>query len=318
MQLRYGGAVYDRTAALKMGAVQIPDVQLDYVVDLPNQVFRRMFDTAEFDFSEMSGGNFLTALARGEDRFVGLPIFPSRVFRYGSIYVNVDAGIERPEDLRGRRLGVPEYGQTATVWTRAVLEHEHGVHARDIHWIRGATEKVVFEIPAGVRLDDAPAGQTLSAMLEAGDIDAVAAPERPDCFAADSPRVRRLYPNFPDVDAAYYRRTGHFPIMHMMVIRRDVYERDRTLPRRIYDAFVQAKAMAYELLGRTGVLHTSLAFQTYAYEQQRALLGDDPFSYGLARNRATVEAMTGFVYEQGLAPRKLTIEEVFAPELLDT
>ena len=318
MQLRYGGAVYDRTAALKMGVVQIPGVELDYVVDLPNQVFRRMFDTAEFDFSEMSGGNFLTALARGEGRFVGLPIFPSRVFRYGSIYVNVAAGIERPEDLRGRRLGVPEYGQTATVWTRAVLEHEHGVPARDIYWVRGTTEKVAFETPTGVTLEDAPPGQTLSAMLEGGEIDALAAPERPDCFAAGSPRVRRLYPNFPEVDAAYYRRTGHFPIMHLMVLRRDVYERDRTLPRRIYEAFVQAKALAYELLGRTGVLHTSLAFQTYAYEEQRALLGDDPFSYGLARNRATVEAMTGFVHEQGLAPRRLSIEEVFAPELLDT
>jgi 4,5-dihydroxyphthalate decarboxylase len=318
MRLRYGGAVYDRTAALKMGVVQIPGVELDYVVDLPNQVFRRMFDTAEFDFSEMSGGNFLTALARGEERFVGLPIFPSRVFRYGSIYVNVDAGIERAEDLRGRRLGVPEYGQTATVWTRAVLEHEHGVPARDIHWIRGATEKVAFDVPPDVRLEDAPAGRTLSEMLEAGEIDALAAPDRPACFAAGSARVRRLYPNFPEVDAAYYRRSGHFPIMHLMVIRRDVYEPDRTLPRRIYDAFVEAKALAYELLGRAGVLHTSLAFQTYAYEQQRALLGDDPFSYGVARNRHTVEAMAGFVHEQGLAPRRVTVEEIFAPELLAT
>lgn len=318
MQLRYGGAVYDRTAALKMGVVQIPGVELDYVVDLPNQVFRRMFDAAEFDVSEMSGGNFLTALARGEDRFVGLPIFPSRVFRYGSIYLNAAAGIDRPEDLRGRRLGVPEYGQTATVWVRAILEHEHGVHARDIHWVRGTTEKVAFEVPPGIRLEDAPPGRTLSDMLDAGEIDALAAPERPACFAAGSPHVRRLFPDFPEVDAAYYRRTGHFPIMHLMVMRRDVYERDRTLPRRLYDAFVEAKALAYELLGRTGVLHTSLAFQTWAYEQQCALLGDDPFAYGVACGRATVEALAGYVHEQGLAPRRVSVEELFVPELLAT
>src|SRR5579883_1053344 len=291
MQLRYGGAVYDRTAALALGAVRPEGIELEYVVDLPNQVFRRMFDTAEFDVSEMSGGNYLTALARGENRFVGLPIFPSRVFRYNSLYVNVDAGIERAEDLRGRRLGVPEYGQTANVWVRAMLEHEHGVHARDVQWVRGTTEKVVFEPPAGVSIENAPAGP---------------------------PRVRRLYPNYTEMDAAYYRRTGHFPIMHMMVMRRDVYERDRSAARRLYDAFLTAKKMAYELLGRTGVLHTSLAFQTAAYEQQRALLGDDPFAYGVAATRHTVEALASYVYEQGLAPRQVPIEELFVPELLDT
>ncbi|HEY7062736.1 MAG TPA: ABC transporter substrate-binding protein [Chloroflexota bacterium] len=318
MKLRYGGAVYDRTAALALGAVRPEGVELDYVVDLPNQIFRRMFDTAEFDVSEMSGGNYLTALARGERRFVGLPIFPSRVFRYGSIYVNVDAGLERAEDLRGRRLGVPEYGQTATVWVRAMLAHEHGLHARDLTWVRGTTEKVAFEPPPGVTIEDAPAGRTLSDMLVAGEIDALASPEKPECFVAGSPRVRRLYPDFTEMDVAYYRRTGHFPIMHMMVMRRQIYEADRALPRRLYDAFVAAKTMAYELLGRTGVLHTSLAFQTAAYEQQRAVLGDDPFAYGVAATRPTVEALAGYVHEQGLAPRRVSVEDLFVPELLDT
>jgi 4,5-dihydroxyphthalate decarboxylase len=318
MQLRYGGAVYDRTAALALGAVRPEGIELDYVVDLPNQVFRRMFDTAEFDVSEMSGGNYLTALARGEKRFVGLPIFPSRVFRYNSLYVHVDAGIARAEDLRGRRLGVPEYGQTANVWVRAMLEHEHGVHARDVQWVRGTTEKVSFEPPPGVSIENAPPGRTLSDLLAAGEIDALAAPEQPECFAAGSPRVRRLYPNYTEMDAAYYRRTGHFPIMHMVVMRRDVYERDRTAARRLYDAFLTAKSMAYELLGRTGVLHTSLAFQTAAFEQQRALLGDDPFAYGVAATRHTVEALASYVFDQGLAPRRVPIEELFVPELLET
>jgi 4,5-dihydroxyphthalate decarboxylase len=318
MHLRYGGAVYDRTAGIKLGTVRIEGVDLEYVVDLPNQVFRRMFDTAEFDFCEMSGGNYITALALGDRRFVGLPIFLSRVFRYGSLFINTHSGITRPEDLRGRRLGVPEYGQTATIWMRAILEHEHGVHAREVHWVRGATEKVAFEIPAGVTVEDAPPGRTLSDLLEAGEIDALAAPERPECFVRGSAQVRRLFPNYPEVDAAYYRRTGHFPIMHMIVLRRDVYERDRTLPRRIYAAFVEAKRQAYEGLARSGFLVTSLAFQTFAYEQQQALLGDDPFAYGVARSRATIEALAEYTHEQGLAPRRVTIEELFVPELLDT
>jgi 4,5-dihydroxyphthalate decarboxylase len=184
--------------------------------------------------------------------------------------------------------------------------------------VRGTTEKVAFEVPAGVSLVDAPSGRTLSDLLVAGEIDALAAPEKPECAVQGSPRVRRLYPNFTEVDAAYYQRTGHFPIMHMMVLRRDVYERDRTLPRRLYDAFLAAKTMAYEQLGRTGVLHTSLAFQTAAYEQQRALLGDDPFAYGVAASRHTVEALAGYVHDQGLAPRRVSIEELFVPELLET
>jgi len=318
MRLRYGGAIYDRTTALAAGLIRPEGVDLEYVEDLPNQVFRRMFATAEFDVSEMSMGNYLSALTQGETRFVAIPVFPSRVFRHGSIYVNAASGIERPEDLRGRRVGLPEYGQTANVWVRAMLQHQYGVHARDIHWVRGTTEKIALQLPPGVTVEDAPAGSDLSDMLERGEIDALAAPEKPAAFAAGSPRVRRLFPNFAEVEAEYYRQTGHFPIMHTVVLRRDVYEGDRSLARRLYDAFLAAKAWAYEGLARAGVLSTSLAFQTAAYEYQRAVLGDDPFAYGVARTRATVEAMAGFVHEQGLASRVVSIEELFAPEVLDT
>jgi 4,5-dihydroxyphthalate decarboxylase len=318
MQLRYGGAIYDRTTALAAGLIRPEGVDLDYVVDLPNQVFRRMFATGEFDVSEMSMGNLLSAIAQSDDRFVAIPVFPSRVFRHGSIYVNVDAGITRPEDLRGKRVGLPEYGQTANVWVRAILEHQYGVPPRDIHWVRGTTEKLALQLPAGVTIEDAPAGSDLSAMLERGEVVALASPEKPASFVAGSPRVGRLFPNFPEVEAEYYRQTGHFPIMHTVVLRRDVYDRDRSLARRLYDAFAAAKEWAYQGLGRAGILSTSLAFQTAAYEQQRAVLGDDPFAYGIARTRATVEAMAGFVHEQGLASRVISIEELFAPEVLDT
>jgi 4,5-dihydroxyphthalate decarboxylase len=249
---------------------------------------------------------------------VAIPVFPSRVFRHGSIFVNTSAGIERPEDLRGRRLGVPEYGQTANVWVRAVLEHQYGVQARDIHWVRGTTEKIALQLPPGVAVEDVPAGVELSDLLDRGEIDAMAAPEKPACFVAGSPRVRRLFRDFPKVEAEYYLQTGYFPIMHTVVLRRDVYDRDRGLARRLYDAFLEAKAWAYEGLGRSGVLSTSLAFQTAVAEEQQAILGDDPFAYGIARTRATVEAMAGYVHEQGLASRVVSIDELFAPEVLDT
>src|SRR5262249_27461393 len=156
-------------------------------VGVPNQIFRQMFATAEYDVSEMSGANYLSALAQGEDRFIGLPIFPSRVFRHNAIYVNRAAGIERPPPLRRKRDGLPEFGQTANVWVRAALQHEYGVMAQDIHWIRGTTEKIKLSLPPGVVVEDAPAGADLSAMLDAGEIDALAAPGKPACFEAGSP-----------------------------------------------------------------------------------------------------------------------------------
>ncbi|MBX5489545.1 MAG: ABC transporter substrate-binding protein [Chloroflexi bacterium] len=318
MKLRYAGALYDRTLALYTGEVRPEGVELDYTVGHPNQIFRRMLASAEFDVSEMSAANYLCAVARGDRRFVAIPVFPSRVFRHGSLFVNAAAGITAPADLRGRRLGVPEYAQTANVWVRALLQHEYGVRPEEIHWVRGSTEKIDFTLPPGVRVDDAPPGSDLSAMLEAGEIDALAAPEKPASFLAGSPRVRRLFPNFAEVEADYYRRTGHFPIMHLVVLQRALYEAERTLPRRLYAAFEAAKQRAYEGLLRSGILLTSLAFQTAYAERERGLLGDDPFAYGLARARATVEVLAQYVYEQGLAPRRVALEELFAAETLDT
>jgi len=318
MRLRYGGGVYDRTVALLGGLVRPEGVELEYVPDAPNAIFRRMLASAEFDVSEMSAGNYLSALAQGEQRFVGLPVFPSRVFRHGSIFVNPAAGIGRPEDLRGRRVGVPEYGQTANVWVRAILQHDYGVQPQEIHWVRGSTEKLALSLPPGVLVEDAPPGAELSKMLEEREIDALAAPQKPAAFDADSARAQRLFPDFATVEAEYYRRTGHFPIMHLVVLRRDLYDQDRSLARRLYDAFLSAKTWAYRQLAQTGTLATSLAFQIAAYEQQRTLLGDDPFAYGLARAGGTMRALAEYVHEQGLASRVVPLEELFAAEVLDT
>jgi 4,5-dihydroxyphthalate decarboxylase len=318
MRLRFNGVAYDRTLPLISGEVRPEGIDLEYVVDLPNPIFRRMFTTDEFDGSELSSSNFIIGRARGDERFVALPIFPSRVFRHNSIYVNVAAGIERPEDLRGKRVGVPEYLQTANFWARGILQDEYGVRPEELHWVRGDTEKLPVPLPAHLDLTQAPPGKSLSDMLEAGEIDALISPRIPPCLTAGSPRVRRLFPDFPTVEADYYRRTGHFPIMHLVALRRHVYERDRSIARRLFDAFVEAKRRAYEALGQGVFLTTSLPLQIAYVEHTRALFGDDPFPYGVHRNRHTIETLARYVYEQGMADRLVPVEEIFVPELLDT
>jgi 4,5-dihydroxyphthalate decarboxylase len=318
MRLRYIGAAYDRTLPLMAGTIRPAGIDFEYTVDMPNEIFRLMFSTDDFDASELSSSNFIIERARGDRRFVALPIFPSRVFRHNGIYVNVNAGIERPEDLRGRRVGVPEYLQTANFWIRGFLQHDYGVGPETIHWVRGDTEKLTVPLPAGLDLVDAPPGRTLSELLDAGEIDALIAPRTPACFLAGSPRVRRLFPDYPAAEAAYFQRTGHFPIMHLVALRRGVYEDDPTVARRLYDAFVAAKEWAYSQLAQSVYLATSLPLQIAYAEDSRAKFGPDPFAYGVAATRHTVAAVARYVHEQGMADRVLDVEEIFVPELLDT
>ncbi|HEY7065990.1 MAG TPA: ABC transporter substrate-binding protein [Chloroflexota bacterium] len=318
MRLRFNGVAYDRTLPLISSEVQPESIELEYVVDQPNPIFRRMFDTDEFDASELSSSNFIIGRARGDQRFVALPVFPSRVFRHNSIYVNLAAGITRPEDLVGRRVGIPEYLQTANFWARGILQDEYDVRPEQLHWVRGDTEKLKLPLPKNIEITQAPPGRTLSDLLETGEIDALVSPRKPACLEAGSPRVGRLFPNYPEVEAEYYRRTGHFPIMHLVAIRRHVYERDRSIARRLFDAFVEAKRRAYEAIRQGVFLTTSLPLQIAYVEESRKTFGDDPFPYGLAANRRTVGAVARYVHEQGMTDRILDPEELFVPELLDT
>ena len=310
---------YDRTRALMTGAGQPAGVELNVVSLEPEAMFYRMARFREFDVSELSLSTYTVLRGRGEP-LVAIPAFPSFSFRHSSIFVGADAGIREPGDLFGKRVGVPKYHMTAAVWIRGNLEDEYGVAPKDIHWFEGGegarVKEVDVTLPADVRKDAVPDGRNLGDMVAAGELDAFIGARRPAAFA--SGRVRRLFPDFRRVERAYYEKTGIFPIMHAVVLKEELAQRHPWLPRSLYDAFVEAKRIAYQRLDFTAALPVSLPWLVAEVEETRALMGDDPFPYGVARNRKTLETLAGYTFRQGLAPRHLTIEEMFWESLLAT
>jgi len=309
---------YDRTGALKTGAVRPQGVDLNILTLSPEEIFYRMGRFLEFDACEFSLSTYTIRRGRGEP-MIAIPVFPSQMFRHSSIFIGDKAGIREPKDLRGKRVGVPKYHMTAAVWIRGLLEDEYGVAPKDIRWFEGGEGAKVKEVdvtlPPDVRLEHVPDGKHLGDMVAAGELDAFIGARRP---AAYGKGVSRLFPDFRTAERAYYERTRIFPIMHTVVLREELVRQYPWLPRSLYDAFTEAKRLAYERLHFTAALLTSLPWQVAEAEETRALMGDDPFAYGIARNRKTVETLAGYSFRQNLAPRRLTIEEMFVPSLLDT
>jgi 4,5-dihydroxyphthalate decarboxylase len=310
---------YDRTRALMTGAVQPAGVELNVVTLEPEAMFYRMARFREFDVSELSLSTYTVLRGRGEP-LVAIPAFPSFSFRHSSIFVGADAGIREPGDLFGKRVGVPKYHMTAAVWIRGNLEDEYGVAPKDIHWFEGGegarVKEVDVTLPADVRKEAVPDGRNLGDMVASGELDAFIGARRPAAFA--SGRVRRLFPDFRRVERAYYEKTGIFPIMHTVVLKEELARQHPWLPRSLYDAFVESKRIAYQRLDFTAALPVSLPWLVAEVEETRALMGDDPFPYGVARNRKTLETLAGYTFRQGLAPRHLTVEEMFWESLLAT
>ncbi len=310
---------YDRTRALTTGAVQPAGVELNVVTLEPEAMFYRMARFREFDVSELSLSTYTVLRGRGEP-LVAIPAFPSFSFRHSSIFVGADAGIREPGDLSGKRVGVPKYHMTAAVWIRGTLEDEYGVAPRDIHWFEGGegarVKEVDVTLPAEIRKEAVPAGRNLGDMVASGELDAFIGARRPAAFA--SGRVRRLFPDFRRVERAYYEKTGIFPIMHAVVLKEELARRHPWLPRSLYDAFVEAKRVAYQRLDFTAALPVSLPWLVAEVEETRALMGDDPFPYGVARNRKTLETLAGYTFRQGLPPPHPTAEEMFCESVLAT
>jgi 4,5-dihydroxyphthalate decarboxylase len=314
---------YDHVRDLADGTVPVDGVDLT-VLRLPvEEMFYRFIMHGEFDVSEVSLAKMAAFAAQDDRRFVPLPVFPSRVFRHSSIYVRSDARIERPEDLVGKRIGVPEWAQTAAVYSRGLLAHEYGVDLASIHWHQagvnqpGRREKVALELPAGFRLT-AVTDRSLSDMLVSGDLDAVLSARPPAPFLEGDPRLRRLFADYRSVELAYARKTGIFPIMHVVAMRREVYERDRWLAMSMFKAFDQARRRSLERAAEIAVSLFPLPWVSDELRIARELFGPDPWPYGVQANRTTLDAFLQYAQEQGVCRRRLTSDELFPPEVMET
>ena len=312
---------YDRTRALLDGSVQMEGVDPVYLVLGPEEIFFRTVVHAEFDICELSLSSFTVKTAQGDASYIGTPVFLSRAFRHTSIYVRKDR-IRAPADLKGRKVGVAEYQLTANVWARALLEDEFGVKPSDIIWVRGGIEepgrpeKIQITLSADVRLEAAPEGATLSRMLEAGEIDAFIGPRSPSCFDRGHPAIGRLFPDSVAAATDYFRRTGIFPIMHVVVVRRSLAERHPWLCVEALKAFERAKSSALAKLGDTSASKVTLPFAEEALLEAKALMGPDFWAYGIGPNRKVLETFLGHHHRQGLSSRLVTVEELFHPATL--
>jgi 4,5-dihydroxyphthalate decarboxylase len=314
---------YDHVRDLADGTVSVAGVDLN-VLRLPiEEMFYRFLLHGEFDVSEVSLAKLAALIAQDDRRFVTLPVFTSRVFRHSSIYVRSDAGIATPGELAGKRIGVPEWAQTAAVYSRGLLSHEYGVDLSSIHWHQagvnepGRREKVALELPSGFRLDSV-ADRSLSDMLVAGELDAVLSARAPAPFLAADPRVRRLFADSREVELAYARKTGIFPIMHVVALRREPFERHRWLAMNLFKAFDEARRRSLERVADGTASHFPLPWIPDELARARDLFGADPWPYGIEANRTTLDAFLSYAFEQGVCRRKLEAAMLFPLEVQES
>ncbi len=323
LQLSMAVFHYDRTAALFDGRVQIEGVEITPVSLEPEEAFHRAYKTQDFDISELSMSSHIVTTSKGTAPYIGVPAFVSRVFRHGGIYIRTDRGINSPADLKGKKIGLPEYQITANLWIRGILSDEYGVKASDIHWRRGGIEepgrdeRSPIQLPDNIDLQQIPDDRTLSEMLETGELDGVIGARAPSCFKRGVPNVARLFPDYRAAEEAYYRKTGLFPIMHTIGIRRSLAEQHPWLAASVYKAFVQAKALCMHDMAEIGHLSTTLPWSVYEMERMQALMGPDFWPYGYQENKKALDAMTRFSFEQGLSVRKVDAGELFAESTHD-
>jgi len=312
---------YDRTRPLIDGRVQAEDIDLEIKVMRPRQTFPRMLEDKEFEVSELSLGSYVSLKGRDACPFVAVPVALSKIFRHSCIYVRTDAGIETPQDLRGKRVGTTQLGSTAVIFMNGVLQHEYGVMMEDIQWFIGGlttpTQRplIPLKLPDKIKVEFLLADRTLEEMLESGELDALLAIYIPSIFQKGSPRIARLFPNYYDVEQVYYRRTGIFPIMHTVVLRDDIYREHPWAARSVYRAFCEARDLAVDGLYDTDALRLSLPWLIHHVEETWRVLGKDFWAYGLEPNRPALQAIGQYVYDQGFSPRIVSLDELFAAEL---
>jgi 4,5-dihydroxyphthalate decarboxylase len=316
MTLTLASTLTDRTRPIHDGRVKVEGFDIAHIAGEPEDLFRIAMREARHEITELSMSSHILSVARGDSRYIGVPVFPSRSFRHGAIYIRTDRGIARPEDLAGRTIGIPEYQQTAALWVRGMLREQHGVDTRRIAW-RSGGERTPLQLPPGLDMQVIPAGETLEGMLADGRLDAFIGPRPPACFVQRSAPVARLFADTRAAEEAYFKATGFFPIMHCIAIRRDVAEAHPGLAAALHRAFAEAKAQALADLAMVNVLRVSLPWIAAEATAQTALMGGDPWPYGFARNRDEIAAMIRFAVADGLAAQAIAPEALFHPSVLD-
>lgn len=319
--LSVGISTNDRMLPLLLGDVPTPGLDLEFDRASPIGIFRRALDEGAFDVTEMSFAAYCILLSRGDRPFVGLPVFVSRMFRHGCVFVRDGGAIEKPEDLRGARIGIPEYQMTAVVWMRGILDEFHGVDPKTVEWVRGGVnapggrgEKMPLRLPSAYRVSDIEESSLNDALI-AGQIDALITTRLP---AELGEGVSPLFPDVKATERAYYEASGIFPIMHVLVLRREVYERDPSLARALYDAFSAAKRHSLDRLYDIDALAVMVPWLVPEMAQSFAVLGRDPWPYGCAANRRDFDVFLRYLAHQDLLDAPLSWEALFAPELHDT
>jgi len=318
LQLSIAVGNYDRVRPLMDGAVQIDGVDPVFMNLPPEEIFFRAFRSQDFDICELSMSSYTVKTAQGDCPYIGVPAFVSRAFRHNSIYVRKDR-IKTPEQLKGKRVGLPEFQLTACVWARIILEGEHGVQPCDVIWVRGGIEhadrpeKIAIKLAPGIRMEDASAGETISTLLDRGEIDAFIAPRPPRFAGSRNPDIGWLFADPVAAGRDYFMRTRIFPIMHLTGIRRSLVERHPWLPAAVLKAFEQSKAMCLAALEDTSATKVTLPFVEEELRAAREMMGEDFWSYGLGPNRRVLEVFLRHHHAEGLSSRLLAPEELFHP-----
>jgi 4,5-dihydroxyphthalate decarboxylase len=318
---------HDRTTPVLDGRVAVQGFRVAPTILPTTQLFPIAVQEARFDVTELSLSSLILQISRGEGAYVAIPAFISRAFRHNGFYRRAGSGIETPADFRGRTIGVPEYQMTAALWMRAIMADDYGVAAHEVRWRTGALdagvrrERLALTPPPELVIEPIAEGETLQDLLLRGEIDGLLAPNPPKAFLAGDPRIERVFPDFEAAEVDYARRTGFFPIMHVVAVRRTLAEAHPELPRALFDAFSAAKDMAQARLRETwlgSANRLSLPWLNGAMERTRAALGEDWYRYGFRQNRAEVVAMCRHSVAQHLAARLVQPEEIFHPALLET
>lgn len=329
LPITIAGYPYERVNAIRDGRVKVANCEVAFKKSKIGELNRHVFSgPATRDITEVGLIPFLLAFCNGEFRkYQLLPVFVLKVFRHKSMFVRTDGPITKPEDLRGRRVATVGYSSSGLTWVRGLLRDEYGVKPEEIQWVKtekdsaanqtGGVSKWEKQLPKGLQIEPAPQGKSESDLLLAGDVDAVFHPAEPQAFVDRDPRIKRLFDDPRSVEQAYFKKTGIYPIMHTVAIRRDLAEANPWLPKAVFEAYSEAKQLDYHEMQRIRWAYSSLPWYGQEFEETRELMGDNFYSYGVPSNREALETVFRYLEEQGLAKRRLNIRELFVTSTLE-